>query len=178
MTAFSLFRQHATHDYLCVHANPLIQILYPPPVPESLPPSAASSPPSPSGPSSPRLYKAALTGNANNVTTSATGSISVTLVNSSYATAIFYAINIKQMTMAHLHMGTPATVPAGQNGPILVWAFNSTYGPISGSLRSSFMFNPSLNNVSSLLAAGQVYFNIHTTASPSGELRGQLAPPM
>ena len=104
------------------------------------------------------------------VSTKAAGSVSVTLVNTSFATGYFYATNIKQMTMAHLHAGA-----VGKNGPPIVWAFNGTHGPVSGSIKATFTFNPSLNNVSALLAAGLIYFNIHTTAYPAGEIRGQLS---
>jgi hypothetical protein len=147
-------------------------------LPFSLPPPSSSSPlpvtslppppPSPKVSFSP-VYKASLAA-APNSTTQATGLASITLVNSSYASGYFYATNIKQMTMAHLHSGA-----VGSNGPAIAWAFNGTYGPISGSIKATFAFNPSVNNVSALLAANLVYFNIHTTAYPSGELRGQLA---
>ena len=117
------------------------------------------------------VYKAACTGAqvVPPITTKASGSVSITIVNSSYATGYFYATNINQMTMAHLHAGA-----VGSNGPVIAWAYNATYGPISGSIKASFAFNPSSNNISSLLSLGLVYFNIHTTAHPTGELRGQL----
>jgi hypothetical protein len=116
-------------------------------------------------------YKAACTGSSTvpPVSSKATGSVSIRLINQSYATGYFYATNIKQMTMAHLHAGA-----VGSNGSVVAWAFNATYGPISGSIKASFTFNPSLNNVSALLPAGQIYFNIHTSAYSAGELRGQL----
>ena len=63
----------------------------------------------------------------------------------------------------------------GQKGPPIAWAFNAAYGPISGSIKATFTINPSLNNISSLLAAGNVYFNIHSLSYPDGELRGQFA---
>ena len=103
------------------------------------------------------------------VNSKATGYVSITIVNASYASGLFYATNVKQMTMAHLHNGA-----VGNNGPPIAWAFNATYGPLSGSLKAFFRFDPSLSNFSALLAAGQVYFNIHTVAYPAGELRGQL----
>jgi hypothetical protein len=119
-------------------------------------------------------YKATCTGASSvpPVSTKAAGSVSVTLVNTSFATGYFYATNIKQMTMAHLHAGA-----VGKNGPPIVWALalNGTYGPMSGSIKATFTFNPSLNNVSALLAAGLVYFNIHTIAYATGELWGQLS---
>lgn len=100
------------------------------------------------------------------VSTNATGSLSVTLIDHSYATATFYA---HQLTMAHLHAGA-----TGKNGPVIAWAFNATCRPLSGSIKATFTFDPSVNNISSLLAAGLVYFNVHTMAYPAGELRGQL----
>jgi hypothetical protein len=45
----------------------------------------------------------------------------------------------------------------------------------SGSVKVFFSFDPSANNISALIVAGQVYFNIHTTY-PAGEIRGQLKP--
>lgn len=124
--------------------------------------------------SAPLKYKAACTGSnaVPPISTKASGSVTVTLFNSSYASGYFYATNINQMTAAHLHAGA-----VGQNGPIVVWAFNSTYGTVSGSIKALFTFNPSVNNVSALLTAGLVYFNIVTTANLAGELRGQLLGP-
>lgn len=124
--------------------------------------------------SAPLVFKAPLSGSAivPPVNTSATGLASITLTNSTYATGFFFATNIASMTMAHLHKGS-----AGTNGPVIAWAFNGTYGPISGSIKASFTFNPSVNNISTLLAAGLVYFNVHTVAHPAGELRGQLQSP-
>ena len=124
--------------------------------------------------STPLIYKATLTGaqTAPPVSTKATGLVSVSLINTTYATGYFFATSINQMSAAHLHSGA-----VGVNGPPIAWAFNATYGAITGSIKASFTFNPSLNNISALLAAGLVYFNIHTSAHPSGELRGQLAGP-
>jgi hypothetical protein len=100
------------------------------------------------------------------------GSVSISIVNSNYATGYFFATNIKKMTQAHLHAGA-----VGVNGPAIAWAFNATYGPISGTIKASFTFNPSLNNISSLLNAGLVYFSVKTVARPAGELRGRLVTP-
>ena len=141
----------------------------------SSPPTVSTSPPpAPTPTPTPYLtYKANLTG-ANSVppiATTDTATVAFTLYNRTYARGYFFVNGINQMTMAHLHSGA-----VGKNGPPIAWAFNGTYGPISGSFRAPFTFNPSLNNISSLLSAGLVYFNIHTTANPGGELRGQMAP--
>ena len=134
--------------------------------------SEVTPPPIPAPqPTKPLVYKASLIGASAvpPVSSKATGSVSITLVNRSYASGYYYATNVNQMTMAHLHLGA-----MGKNGPVIAWAFNATYGPISGSVKALFSFNPSVNNVSGLLAAGLVYFNVHTTSHPAGELRGQL----
>ena len=48
--------------------------------------------------------------------------------------------------------------------PIATWAFNaSTPFSISGKFTSSWAFNPSVNNVTGLLASGNAYFNVHTS---------------
>ena len=96
------------------------------------------------------------------------GLVSVTLFNSTYSRG-YFAVSISQMTQAHLHASSVSI-----NGPPLAWAFNATYGPISGSIRAPFTFNPSLNNITSLLKAGLVYFNVHTLSYPAGEIRGQM----
>ena len=44
-------------------------------------------------------------------------------------------------------------------------------------LTSTWSFNPSVGNVTALLAAGNAYYNAHTTAYPNGEIRGQFAAP-
>lgn len=125
----------------------------------------------------PVVYKAACTGASvvpTPITSKATGLASVTVFNKTYATGYFYAANINQVTMARLNVG-----PVGYNGPPQAWGFNGTYGPISGSFKATFTFDPSVNKgygmIYDLLAAGQIYFIIHTTAYPLGEIRGQFA---
>ena len=66
-------------------------------------------------------------------------------------------------TAAHFH--GPAA--AGANaGPIV---------PISGSLASPITGNATLTDAQATdLAAGKLYFNIHTDANKGGEIRGQM----
>ena len=64
--------------------------------------------------------------------------------------------------------------------PIAVWSLNSSlngaWQPISVTkLTSTWTFNPSIGNVTGLLATGNAYYNAHTTAYPNGEIRGQFA---
>ena len=98
-----------------------------------------------------------------------TGHVSITIKNVSYASGYFYATNINQMKTANLAAGA-----VGKNGPVIARAFDATYGPISGSIKASFTFDPSINNVTSLLADAAAYFSIQTVANPAGELRGQV----
>jgi CHRD domain/PEP-CTERM motif len=69
---------------------------------------------------------------------------------------------------AHLHLGA-----AGEEGPVLVdlasmhLPFNANSGFFSGNVTLS-------SAVGSALLAGNVYMNIHSSAFPGGEIRGQL----
>ncbi|MBC7635122.1 MAG: CHRD domain-containing protein [Acetobacteraceae bacterium] len=66
-------------------------------------------------------------------------------------------------TAAHFH--GPAAVGANA-GPIV---------PISGSLASPITGNATLTDAQATdLAAGKLYFNIHTDANKGGEIRGQM----
>jgi hypothetical protein len=69
------------------------------------------------------------------------------------------------LTAAHLHVA-----PAGSNGGVIVNLSPST-GATSGTISGTFAL-PSANE--SDLFAGNVYINLHTSAFPGGEIRGQL----
>jgi hypothetical protein len=86
------------------------------------------------------------------------------------------------VTAAHFHLGAP-----GANGGI-VFGFigtpnNETDGdtvvdPVAGTIRGQW--DASEGNSTTLTAqianllAGQIYFNVHTSANPGGEIRGQV----
>jgi hypothetical protein len=69
---------------------------------------------------------------------------------------------------AHLHLGA-----AGEEGPVLVdlaslhLPFNANSGFFSGNVTLS-------GAAGSALMAGNIYMNIHSSAFPGGEIRGQL----
>lgn len=86
--------------------------------------------------------------------------------------------NINAATMAHIHAGGPEVA-----GPIMVFLFN---GPTTGSgftgilssaeitRRSAFNAPFNLDSVLTRMRNGTAYVNVHTTANPGGEIRGQL----
>jgi hypothetical protein len=71
-------------------------------------------------------------------------------------------------TASHIH-----TAPAGTNGPV-TFPFAGVPHVTSGSITEQvFAINATqLAN----LQAGNMYFNIHTSTYPGGEIRGQIAP--
>lgn len=91
--------------------------------------------------------------------------------------------------MAHIHLG-----PKGANGPVLMWLFgdqsNAPFplprddGPFTGSIsgvlteadlnpRPDLGINTFADAVANIMN-GNAYVNLHTTANPPGEIRGQI----
>lgn len=119
------------------------------------------------------------------VTTSASGEITLTL-NTDH-TQLHYTLtvqNIENVTMAHLHLGA-----AGTNGDHVAWLYPSApppkvmQGKFSGKLAEGTLTVANLvgplrgkpfSDLVQDLQAGKLYVNVHTSAHPSGELRGQL----
>lgn len=87
------------------------------------------------------------------------------------------ATNITGITMAHIHSGA-----RGVAGPIVVTLFlpGSPTGNVNGSFASGTLdasnlpAATSLDALKTLLASGNAYVNVHTTANQSGEIRGQV----
>jgi CHRD domain len=115
--------------------------------------------------------------------TKATGDAEFTL--SADGKTMSYKVNvmdIDKVTMAHIHQGK-----AGENGPPVVWLFNSSSnptGPINGMLsQGSFTSNDlvgplkgkQMSDLVKLINDGQAYANVHTEPNPKGEIRGQIS---
>ncbi|MFL6461072.1 MAG: CHRD domain-containing protein [Nitrososphaeraceae archaeon] len=91
-------------------------------------------------------------------------------------------MNIDKVTMAHIHQGK-----VGENGPPVVWLFNSSSnptGPMNGMLSqgkvtSSDLVGPlkgkQMSDLVKLINDGQAYANVHTEPNPKGEIRGQIS---
>lgn len=87
---------------------------------------------------------------------------------------------VNDVTMAHIH----GPAPADSNATIIVPLFNAaTEGAWDGSKTSSFDETDladgqpidTMDELIALLRNGRTYVNVHTTANPAGEIRGQLA---
>ena len=101
-------------------------------------------------------------------------------VNAS-GTAVRYILNVRDIenvVASHIHCG-----PIGQNGPVGVTLFSG--GPISldGVLARGIIAEPNAGNscgwstvadVIAALRSDDTYVNVHTTANPPGEIRGQI----
>jgi hypothetical protein len=86
------------------------------------------------------------------------------------ATSLYYRVlvqNISGVSAAHIHRGA-----AGVNGPVIFTLFNGSgtfdpTHPVSGTVTLS-------NNDVFDLLGNNFYVNVHTTANPNGEIRGQV----
>lgn len=87
------------------------------------------------------------------------------------------ATNITGITMAHIHTGA-----VGAAGPVVVTLFSpaSATGAVNGVFITSSLNSTNLPSgvtlasLKTLLAGGNAYVNVHTSANPSGEIRGQV----
>jgi hypothetical protein len=115
--------------------------------------------------------------------TKATGTAEFTL--SADGKAMSYKVdvmNIDKVTVAHIHQGKP-----GENGPPVVWLFNSSSnptGPMNGKLSegkitSNDLVGPlkgkQISDLVKLINDGNAYANVHTQQNPKGEIRGQIS---
>lgn len=129
-------------------------------------------------------YVVALTGlneRPNPVTTTASGSATVTVTADSIEWAL-YVSGIDSVTQGHFHAGD-----ANSAGPVMFFVFNSVQAPtgrgVTGLLSSgvirrtgstfsgAFTYDSLLNRI----RAGTTYLNVHTRRNAPGEIRGQVA---
>ena len=116
--------------------------------------------------------------------TFADGTGTVTFTVAADGTASYEAsINITDFDQARLTVGHLHNAPAGQNGPVVVDLLADARAPrgeIEGgeatipTLDISVDFAETSASVLSEAEAGNIYFNIHSTNFPAGEVRGQL----
>jgi len=102
-------------------------------------------------------------------------------------TELYYKLivaNIEDVLMSHIHLGA-----ADENGPIAVWLYPDGPPPqlipgrFDGVLAEGVITDASivagvpitsLADLVDVIRAGGAYVNVHTTANPGGEVRGQI----
>lgn len=92
--------------------------------------------------------------------------------------------NIDGVSMAHIHIA-----PAGQEGPVAVWLYPSrppamvkkgkftgvlARGTITAAELQGPLKGKTIADLVDDIKAGNAYVNVHTTAHPAGEIRGQI----
>lgn len=92
--------------------------------------------------------------------------------------------NIEDVFMSHIHLEA-----VGANGPIVVWLYPPAPPPqpipgrfdgvlAEGTFTAADLMGPlagmSLADLVAEMRAGNTYVNVHTTANPGGEVRGQI----
>jgi hypothetical protein len=141
-----------------------------------------------------RFFNAALNGASEvpAVTTSATGSSSITVIDTNIVRVQTFVSAIDSVTQAHIHAGSSTVA-----GPIMVFLL----GPFSASqlvargpggsamnltgvlshvdiVRGQTVFSGAFTFDSLLfrINEGTAYVNVHTRRNPGGEIRGQIVP--
>ena len=104
-----------------------------------------------------------------------------------------WVFNIANVTQAHFHMGA-----MGTEGPVVAWLYPSsdatapaTIAPeqagqmmngklVEGNVSDANLVGPmqgkTVNDLTTAMANGSIYVNVHTTQNPGGEIRGQIDP--
>jgi hypothetical protein len=111
------------------------------------------------------------------VATQATGVATFKLGEEGLAFKVNVA-NIDNVIAAHIHCGA-----VGVNGPVGVTLFRGGPATVNGTLAGGVITAPDLGNacgwtdlaaVVAALEGGDTYVNVHTSAHPGGEIRGQI----
>src|SRR5919107_218431 len=87
------------------------------------------------------------------------------------------AMNIKDITAGHIHLGKQ-----GENGPIVVTMFKydspmnqvAEQGSITADKLEGPMAGKQLSDLATAMSNGETYANVHTEQNPNGEIRGQI----
>lgn len=93
--------------------------------------------------------------------------------------------NIEDVLMSHIHMA-----PAGVNGGVVAWLYPAgpppqliegrfsgvlATGTVTAADLTGALEGESLDALVEALNTGNAYVNVHTTANPGGEVRGQIS---
>ena len=128
-------------------------------------------------------YEAKLTGK-NEVPPHETKATGTATFNAMGTNSISYTVHVKDMQMvttAHIHQGK-----AGENGPVVAAVLYTTNTPsamTNGVLTPRNYYSTNLEgplqgkqitDLIDMINSGGAYANVHTTANPMGEIRGQI----
>lgn len=120
------------------------------------------------------------------VNTPATGNatVRIDLSNNSWTVDLSFGTLTAPVTVAHIHRA-----PTGANGPVIIGLDGI---PLSGGRPSWALIAPGITSFNTNgpvaapfafpaaelqnLLAGNTYFNVHSSAFPGGEIRGQIVP--
>lgn len=133
------------------------------------------------------FFEAALAG-ANErptpVTTNASGSSTVTILDTNRVRVETWISTIDSVTQAHIHAGDANTA-----GPVMVFLLSNVAAgraPVTGTNRilsvveitraTAFSGVFTFDSLMTRIAAGTAYVNVHTRRNPGGEIRGQIVP--
>lgn len=134
-----------------------------------------------------QMFTAALAG-ANErptpVTTSASGSSTVTILDTNLVRVETWISTIDSVTQAHIHAGDANTA-----GPVMIFLLSNVAAgraPVAGTNRvlsvveitraSAFSGVFTFDSLMTRIANGTAYVNVHTRRNPGGEIRGQIVP--
>lgn len=111
-------------------------------------------------------------------TATATGAATFTSSTSGSTTTVTYSVVVTgnlsgPVTAAHIHGPADATGTANPIVTLNISGTGSTGTVVSGSFTTTGT-STTMEQLIALMKAGQTYVNLHTTANPNGEIRGQI----
>ena len=110
------------------------------------------------------------------VTTNATGDAEFVISTSGATTTITYTVTVSGLsgpiTAAHIHGPANASVAAGVIVPLSNVTGSGT--SFTGSFTTTGHATIDMATLVTHMLAGNTYINVHTSANPNGEIRGQI----
>lgn len=110
------------------------------------------------------------------VSTTASGVASLSVESGTMVDSQIVTFGLNNAAAAHIHIGD-----AGENGPVVAFLFGPADPAVTKDGILSTMSNTTatltagtLSDLIDVMSGGFAYVNVHTTANPGGEIRGQI----